>query len=108
VSRADGTVVGEFTESRAGGGWSSTRAIEAAMKPAVKNIGLMIYTGQYRRNAPAGRPAARAFQSATPVNERAETPTAMERLRTLDRLRAEGMVTPQEYESKRREIVGGI
>jgi len=103
VTRANGDVVGEFTESRAGGGWTNERAVENAMARTVNMLGRMIYTGVYSRNAPADRPAAQAYQAA--ASTVAALPTTEERLRSLDDLRAKGMITTEEYETKRRAIL---
>jgi hypothetical protein len=107
VTKADGSLVGEFTESRAGGGWGEERAIEGAMERTAVTIGRMIYTGEYRRNAPPDRSSAKAFAAEQP------TPTAMtgsvrDRLQTLDALRADGTISDQEYQTKRRAILDGL
>jgi hypothetical protein len=110
VTRADGSVVGEFTESRAGGGWGEEGAIENAMERTINVIGRMVYTGNYQRNAPANRPAAVAYRDGvSPQTSNAPAqPTAEERLRALDRLRADGMVTPEEYDAKRTQILEAL
>jgi hypothetical protein len=110
VARADGTIVGEFTESRAGGGWGEEGALENAMERTINLIGRMVYTGNYQRNAPANRPAAVAYRDgvAPAPNAVPAQPTAEERLRALDRLRADGMVSPEEYDSKRAEILEAL
>jgi hypothetical protein len=104
VTRADGSVVGEFTESRAGGGWGEQAALEGAMRRTAILIGRMIYTGDYRRNAPEERPGAKAFNASHAPSVAAST-TVEQRLQTLDRLRAEGAITSSEYEAKRRAIL---
>jgi len=106
VTRADGSVVGEFTESRAGGGWSKDGSTENAMQRTVNVIAKMIYTGSYQRNAPQHRPAAEAYRAAaSPTTDGSST---AERLQTLDQLRADGMVTPDEYQAKRRAIIDDL
>lgn len=109
VTDGDGRMLGEFTESRAGGGWGEEDAIEKAMRRTAKLVARMIYTGQYRRNAPKERPAAQAFAAAA-VQEPppAAVPTAEDRLRALERLHADGIVTPEEYAKKRQEILQGL
>lgn len=102
VQRSDGQVVGEFTESRAGNGWGEQAALEEAMKRSINMIGRMIYTGNYQRNAPKDRPAG-AIAAAAP--QAAPQPSVEERLRMLDRLRDDGLVTPEEYATKRAAIL---
>jgi hypothetical protein len=106
VTSVDGKVVGEFTESRIGGGWGEEGALENAMERTAQLIGRMIYTGDYRRNAPAERPAAKAFAAGQAAP--AAAATVQDRLRTLETLRAGGTITPQEYEAKRRAIIDGL
>jgi Domain of unknown function (DUF4410) len=111
VTRADGMIVGEFTESRAGGGWTENGALENAMQRTINMIGRMVYTGNYQCNAPANRPAAVAYRDGVNPAEPAAAsaqPSAEERLHALDRLRADGLVTPEEYETKRTEILNAL
>jgi hypothetical protein len=63
VSKPEGTIVGEFTESRAGKGWSEEGALKGAMVRNAKLVARMIYTGNYARNAPDDRPAAKVFKA---------------------------------------------
>jgi hypothetical protein len=110
VTRADGTIVGEFSESRAGKGWGEEGALEGAMQRTINMIGRMVYTGGYQQNAPADRPAGKAYRDGVAsANAATSAPaTAEERLRALDRLRADGMVTPEEYEAKRTQILEAL
>jgi hypothetical protein len=102
VKRSDGQVVGEFTESRAGNGWGEQAALEDAMRRSINMIGRMIYTGNYQRNAPKDRPAGMV---ATAAPQAPAQPSVEERLRMLDRLRDDGLVTPEEYATKRSAIL---
>lgn len=105
VTRADGTRVGDFTESRAGGGWTQDGALDSAMQRTINMIARMIYTGTYLRNAPQGRPGAEPETAAAAGAAKAPTE---ERLRTLERLRADGTITAEEYEEKRRAILSEL
>lgn len=106
VTRGNGTVVGQFTESRAGGGWGEQAAVEGAMQKTIHEIGLMIYTGHYLRNAPNGRPAAEAMKE--PKAVAATASTTEERLRALERLRDDRAITAEEYAAKRRAILEAL
>lgn len=109
VTRADGIIVGEFSESRAGKGWGEEGALEGAMQRTINMIGRMVYTGGYQQNAPADRPAGKAYRDGVASPDAAPVPpTAEERLRALDRLRADGMVTHEEYEAKRAQILQAL
>jgi hypothetical protein len=109
VKRADGSVVGEFTESRASTkGWSEEGAMDNVMERTAKQISRMIYTGEYRRNAPPERPAAKAFtESHNPTAATSQT-TVEQRLQALESLRANGTITPAEYEARRRAILDSL
>jgi hypothetical protein len=60
--------------------------------------------------APAAAPSAvspvQPAASATPVDARFRE--ISERLKTLDRLRDSGLITPQEYEQKRKQVLDGL
>jgi len=104
VHKDDGTLVGEFTESRRNyRGWGEDAALDGAMERTINMIARMIYTGQYRRNAPPDRPGAQQFKASVAAS--AATPNTEDRLRALDRLRDNKMISPDEYDAKRREIL---
>ena len=64
----------------------------------------LIKSRRMGRNAPAA-PAAPAEPPAPPASEPCEEGPAEERLRKLQSLRDEGLLTPEEYEQKRHEIL---
>src|SRR5262249_27374411 len=109
VRRADGSVVGEFTESRgANKGWSEEGAVENAMVRTAKLVSRMVYTGEYRRNGPPERPAAKAFAESHNPPAGTAAATVEQRLQALERLRASGTITPAEYDAKRRAILESL
>jgi uncharacterized protein DUF4410 len=107
VTRADGRVLGEFTESRASsGGWTAEGSLEQAMQRTVNEVARMVYTGEYRRNAPADRPATKAFAASQAAPAAADTVET--RIHALDRLLADGTITSAEYAAKRAAIIDGL
>ena len=103
----DGTLLGEFTESRAGGGWGEEGALRSAMERTANTVSEMIRTGAYRLNAPKGRPAAAAFL-ADHEGATAGAPPNEDRLRALEWLRTDGMLTEEEYKAKRQQILDAL
>ena len=65
-------------------------------------------TGVAYRCKPLDQPAAAPQSSAAPTAERERDRSPEERLRVLDRLRSEGLISPAEYQSKRGEILEGL
>lgn len=111
VTSDDGRTIGDFTESRASTrGFTQARALEKAMLRTARLISRMVYTGDYRLNAPRNRPAAKFYAAsiAPPPSETGEQqPSREERLGELDQLRRAGAITRREYKQKRRAILQG-
>jgi hypothetical protein len=113
VTRPDGTIVGEFTDSRRGNSLSEGGSITEAMERTINTISRMIYTGQYRRNAPESTSAAKQFKesmaaTAATAPTQPATRSVSDRLHELDKLRQDGMVTEHEYEQRRAAILEAL
>ena len=102
VVRRDGTVVGVFSEEKLGSAWGEASSVVVAAKAVGQEIGEMVKEGEYR----GGHPGSDGYLP--PVNKAAE-PSAerppAERLRALDSLRAQGLISDTEYAEKRKQIL---
>jgi len=114
VHRPDGTVVGRFETKGKGGGGSHEHATNQATQRIGASIAQMVYLGEYpaavpsHRTLPARtRPAreGKAFQRpAAATTER----SVADRLRELDALRLEGLISADEYDQRRDEILDDL
>ncbi len=118
VTRADGTIVGTFSEQQkrkatgyfwARYGESAERQIKACLQSVGTAVAVMVDEGRYRGGEPAQVvPAAAPTAPATTVPPTAVSPTkhgAAQRLSELEALRRDGLVTDEEYQEKRRRII---
>jgi len=105
VLRPDGSVVGRFQAQGRGGGGSHDHAMNQAALRIGNQIAAMVQSGKY-----AGA-TGRTFTRATPTRRTvAPAPSARvaDRLRELEMLRRDGLVTDVEYSERRREILGDL
>jgi len=116
VTRRDGTVVGVFSDEKISGGitdvlgWTAFRGEGSAVHRATGRIGEavgeMVKEGEYR----GGHPGNDGYLEAVAVAEHSADrlpsgrPPA-DRLRALDELRAQGLISDAEYAEKRKEIL---
>jgi hypothetical protein len=101
VVRRDGTVVGVFSDEVRTNSWGEAASVALAGKLAGKRIGEMVKEGEYRGGHPGNDGYLAPVKGAEPSAER---PPA-ERLRALDSLRAQGLISDAEYAEKRKQIL---
>jgi len=103
VVARDATNVADFSEDRAGSGLGGN---EGALRNAMQRVGVyvarMIYLNEYRGGRP-GSPG--MLQTAAKPSEPSRATTLADRLRELDEARAKGLVSDEEYQTKRRAII---
>jgi len=101
VVRRDGTVVGVFSEEKLGSAWGEASSVVVAAQAVGEEVGEMVKEGEYRGGHPGNDGYLAPVRVAQPSAER---PPA-ERLRALDSLRAQGLVSDAEYAEKRTQIL---
>ena len=115
VRGAGNRVVGTFGDERGSigrvgyGGGSNEFVVGLCVDRVGDDIAEMIATGRYE----GGRPITQAEAlpapgSVTPSREESPSRSAAERLRNLDSLRDQGLLTDKEYQEKRRQIIDGL
>jgi hypothetical protein len=113
VTRADGTPVGTFNLQRkrkatgyfwARYGESAERQITACLRSIGTTIGVMVDQGRYDGGTPAYLQVVPAA-AAPPPQLQPSRGTATDRLRELDRMRQQGLLTEEEYREKRQRII---
>jgi hypothetical protein len=101
VVRRDGTVVGVFSDEKVADAGGEASSVAAAAKRAGAGVGEMVREGEYH----GGHPGNDGYLAPVKVAEpSAERPPA-ERLRALDSLRAQGLISDAEYAEKRKQIL---
>lgn len=100
VRKSDGTQVAVFSDERVGTGWSNAGALENAMGHVRNNVTEMIFSGRYT----GGRPGSPGVLPKVVPAPTGHLPVA-DRLRQLDALRRDGLITEPEYEERRRRIL---
>jgi hypothetical protein len=109
VARPDGQIVATFGDERGSvgrigfGGGSNEFVVGICVQDIGEDVAEMIATGKYEGGRPIPVPANVPSQP-----EKRSALTTEDRLRELDKLRREGLVTDDEYESKRREILDAL
>jgi hypothetical protein len=113
VHRPDGTVVGRFETKGKGGGGSHDHATNQATQRIGVRIAEMVWRGEYPPLPPghAARPIPTTHQ-AVPPPAHSEPVQRMrsvtDRLRELDALQREGLISADEYQERRGEILDDL
>jgi hypothetical protein len=108
VVRRDGTAMGVFSEEKLGSAWGETSSVVVAAKAVGQEIGEMVKEGTYRGGHPGNDGYLAPVKLAEPAAERPPLKVAepaAERLRALDSLRAQGLISDAEYAEKRKQIL---
>lgn len=103
VRRPDGTVVGTFQVTGRGGGNSHEHAMNQASLRIGNRIADMVYTGRYAGAAPNAVLA----KARRPAGAPAAT-TGEDRLRALERLHHDGLISDAEYVQRRQQILDAL
>ena len=108
VVRRDGTVVGVFSDEKVADAGGEASSVAAAAKRAGAEVGEMVREGEYRGGHPGNDGYLASVKVAEPSAAGAKPSPASspaERLRALDSLRAQGLISDTEYAEKRKQIL---
>jgi hypothetical protein len=107
VRRSDGSRIAVFSEERVGTGFSNAGAVENAMIKVRDKVGDMVFEGKYRGGRPGDPGVPRQASSQKKTHGEVARPIG-DRLRELDTLRNDGLISDSEYDERRKQILDDL
>lgn len=107
VRRPDGSRVAVFSEERVGTGFTNAGAVENAMIKVRDKVGDMVIEGKYTGGRPGDPGVPKQTDSKAKTQAEVVRPVS-DRLRELDELRSDGLISESEYDDRRKKILDDL